>query len=451
MVNRYIVTVGICLLGVLMVFSCSTVGGSRSETRSIGEGGQGSGGSSGVPLYYGYGEGTSMIASLNEAKISAVKKAVEEMIGTASEAAHKQELAQSLYAAETANSYVKNESLEIISRKELGGSWQTEIMVEANLSAIERTLRDMDIFGGKLTPGSPFGSGSEGAVGSKKPDTAASSTAQTASETTDETALAPEEQEFINRYVENMTYMVYFDEASTEDPFLMESAVGMANSYLASQAVPVIDYAQIKQLKEDQQMVYEEQTGEEMSIIQWIAQKLNADVYIELDAETSGETDGNRHYGKAMITLKIFESSTGKLLGSVPYSSPRTFSQASQMDAVNNALQSSIYKAMPLAMEQAETYMKQYLARGIEYTLIVQNTADAKLMSDFRRKLKRKVNEVRTVSASAEETRYRVSLFGTIEDLEDIVFDVSESIPGLDGMNRVYFRGKSITFDTGLY
>jgi hypothetical protein len=198
-------------------------------------------------------------------------------------------------------------------------------------------------------------------------------------------------------------------------------------------------------------MAYEEQTGREMSIIQWIAQKLNADVYIELNAETSGETSGNNYYGKALITLKMFESSTGKLLGSVPYSSPRTFSQSSEMAAINNALQSSIYKAMPIAMEQVKTYMREYLSQGIEYELIVQNTADAKLMSDFRRKLKRKVQELRTVSASPEETRYRVHLFGTIEDLEDIVYDVSESIPGLDGMNRVYFRGKSITFDTGLY
>jgi hypothetical protein len=231
----------------------------------------------------------------------------------------------------------------------------------------------------------------------------------------------------------------------------MEGAVGIANSYLANQGASVIDYSQIQAIKEDQQMAYEEQTGEEMTMIQWIAQKLNADIYIELDAETSGETEGGKHYGKAMITLKIFESSTGRLLGSVPYSSPRTFSQSSQQDAINNALQSSIYKAMEVAMNQAETYTEKALQDGIVYSVKMLNTADSRLMSDFRRKLGRKVEDVRTVSASPEETLYEIRFFGTVQDLEDLFYDVSETIPGLEGISLVYLRGKSVTFDTGLY
>jgi hypothetical protein len=84
-------------------------------------------------------------------------------------------------------------------------------------------------------------------------------------------------------------------------------------------------------------------------MIQWITQKLNADVYIEIDAVTEGETQGSNHYGAAKVNLKMFESSTGNLLGAVPYSSPRTFSKVSQFDAKSNALQSTLYKAMPLA------------------------------------------------------------------------------------------------------
>jgi hypothetical protein len=425
-------------------------------------GGGKAGGASGPPLYYGEGRGGSQIEAMNDAKMSAVQKAVIEMVGIASEAANKQKISERIYNTGNANNFVKNETMQILRREQQGDVWNMEIMIAVDLYTVERTLRDAAVYGNKVTPGSELGSGAVGAKGSPAPAGTAAGTDADQTEGTkaaaaeeDETYTAPEptpeQRNFINKYIENMRYMVYFDEESAQDPFLMKSAVGMANSYLAGRAIQAVDYEQIEKIKEDQQMAYEEQTGMEISIIQWIAQKLNADVYIELDAETSGETEGGKHYGKAMITLKIFESSTGNLLGSVPYTSPRTFSTASQMDAVNNALQSSIYKAMPPAMEQVKSYMQKALRDGIVYDLVVQNTPDPKLMSDFRRKLKRKVSELRTLSGSAEETKYQVSFFGTIEDLEDLVYDVSESVPGLEGMYRVYFRGKSITFDTGLY
>ena len=103
-----------------------------------------------------------------------------------------------------------------------------------------------------------------------------------------------------------------------------------------------------------------------------------------------------------------------------------------------------------MALNQARVYMEKVLERGIRYDLLVLNTPDPRMMSDFRRKLKRKVRSVKTVSASAEQTVYQVYLIGSIEDLEDTVYDVSETIPGFEGMERVYFRGKSITFTTGL-
>ena len=415
----------------------------------------------GPPLYYGKGQGNSQIEAMNAAKMDAVRKAVVEMVGVASEAAHQQELGAAIYNSGNANNFVKNETMQVLDKIQNGDVWTVELMVQADLYRIESILRDNEIWGGKLTPGSAMGAGAEGAKGVPAPAgktaAAAGSGGEAGSEAGGgEKAAAseeptPEQRQFIDEYVSNMTYMVYFDEDSAQDPFLMKSAVGIANNFLASQGVRIIDYGQIEKIKEDQQMAYEEETGMEVSIIQWIAQKLNADIYIELAAETSGETEGGKHYGKAMITLKLFETSTGQLLGSVPYNSPRTFSTSSEMDAVNNALQSSIYKAMPIALNQARAYMRDALQDGIQYNLVLQNTPDPKLMSDFRQKLKRRVENLRTLSATAEETKYTVSFFGTIEDLEDLIYDVSESLPGMEGMYRVYFRGKSITFDTGLY
>jgi hypothetical protein len=43
-----------------------------------------------------------------------------------------------------------------------------------------------------------------------------------------------------------------------------------------------------------------------------------------------------------------------------------------------------------------------------------------------------------------------VYVIGTVEDLVDAVFSVSEKIPGLEGMKQILLRGKSVTFDTGM-
>ncbi len=420
------------------------------------------GGPSGPPRYYGKGAGTSQTEALNTAKMDAVQKAVVEMIGIPASTAKRPELEEAVYSVPNANLFVINDSLELLGRERDGDLWRTAIMIQVDLAAVETVLRENGIWGGKLTPGSPFGAGAVGAKGTPPPRTALTTEPETSvreeakepkygSAAAKEPELTPEEREFLDEYLNRMIYMVYFDEESAEDPFLMKGAVTMANGYLADQGVRVVDSRQIEELKRDRQLAFEEQTGREMTMIQWIAQRLNADVYFELDAITSGETEGNRHYGKALVTVKLFEASTGTLLGSTPYNSPRTFSTSSQLDAINNALQSSIYKAMPLAMNQARIYMRDALRDGINYDLIVQNTPDPRMMSEFRRKLERRSEDVRTLSASAEETRYQVAFIGGIEELEDTIYDVTEGIPGLEGMYRVYFRGKAITFDTGLY
>ena len=101
-------------------------------------------------------------------------------------------------------------------------------------------------------------------------------------------------------------------------------------------------------------------------------------------------------------------------------------------------------------IDQAKAFMAKALTEGIKYELIVQNTSDPRALSDFRRKLQRKVRDVRTVSQTSEETKYNVFLIGTVEDLVDAVYDVAETIPGLEGMYQVLLRGKSVTFSTGL-
>jgi hypothetical protein len=393
-------------------------------------------------IYEGAGRDASLLGAMNGAKMDAVRKAVIDLIGAENEQAHREQLSQVLYGTSNPNAFVNNETFETTRKDKSGEEYIIEARVAVKLRAVESTLRANGLLG--EAGGAQASGGAAAAVAA-----AESEGAEQAAEPAGEEPTAAEAR-FINRYVDNMTYMVYFSEEAGEDPFYMKAAVGIANEYLTSNAIEAIDLEQVEKLKKDQQMVYEEETGESISIIQWIAQKLNADIYVEIDARTSGETSGGKYYGQANVTVKGFEASTGRLLGSQPWNSPKTYSTSSEEAARINALQTSVYKAMPLVIEQAKAYMSKALRNGLKYELIVQRTSDARLMNDFRRKLQRKVKDIRTVSQTEEQTSYEVYLIGDPEDLVDLVYDVAETVPGLEGIYQVLLRGKSITFNTGL-
>ena len=396
-------------------------------------------------IYQGAGKSSSLIEAINLAKMDAVKKAVVDLIGVANEQANRDVLNGVLYNTKNPNAYIVKDTYKTLRKGKIGDNYIIECEVAVNREALKNTLKANGLLGGEIITKKEQTEGAAAASGSQtKAEVAA------VLKPVQEESLAPGEQQIIRKYVQNMTYMVYFNGNSKEDLFYMKAAVGMANEYLASHSMEAVDLNQIEKLKKDQQKVYEEETGESISIIQWIAQKLNADVYIEIDGITNGERAGKNFYGQASITLKVFEASTGRLLGSVPWNSPRTFSTSSEQTARINAIQTSVYKAMPIAIQQAQAYMGKALRNGIKYELIIQNTADTRLMSRFRRKLKKRVKDVRTVSQSAQETRYQVYFIGSLEDLVDVIYDVAEAIPGLENMEQVLLRGKTVTFDSGI-
>jgi hypothetical protein len=406
----------------------------------------GSGGGAAVQpeadIYPGVGRG-SLAEAINGAKMDAVRNAVIDMIGEAGEQANKELLNEVLYNSRNPNAFVYKETMVNLRKENLGTMDEPnmiyEITIKVNTRAVESVLKAHGITGGGT---------------SQVVETQESATEETPSLETqdgDWEDATEEEMRFIRRYIDTMTYMVYYDsEDQTLDPFLMKSAVGMANAFLAENAITAVDLDRIEQIKKDQEMVYEEETGQEISIIQWIAQKLNADVYIELDARTEGKTEGKKYYGKAYITLKFFDPSTGELLGSVPYESQRTFSTASQFDAVSNAIKSTVYKAMPIAVQQSRDLMAKSISQGLRYEVIIQSTSDSKVMSNFRRKMRNRVNELETQYQSAEETKYVIYFFGKVDELEDLIYDVSSTVPGLDGLLHVLTRGKTLTFNSGM-
>ncbi len=407
------------------------------------------------PLYYGTGSGSSQSAAINAAKLDAVKKAVNDVLGVASSMANREALENKVYGKVNVNALVYAESLDIISRSSDNGQYTVTAGVRINLPALADVLRGADIYGGQILP-----QGGKVALPDQKPvlETGKTSEASSAgkggggsSVSSVNENVSPDEAALINSIVNNLTYMVYYDEKTVSDPFIAKTAVGMANKYLAQKGMEYVDLEQIERIKKDQAAAYEAETGQSVSMIQWIAGKLNADIYIEVSVDVNSTTKDGKYYGSASVSLKNFDSSTGAGRGTAFYQTvPPAMSLVSEADAINNAVASATYHAIEKAVQQAEIYTRKELVQGIRYSLVIQNTPDSKLMRTFMKKLERKVKSVKRLSASSEETKYEVRLIGKMEDLEDIVYDVAESIPGLDGISLVYQRGNSITFDSGL-
>lgn len=401
-------------------------------------------------VYEGAGRGPSLGPAMNAAKVDAIRKAAEDILGASTAAAYQQELEDVLYSTRNPNAYVYVETMETLRKENLGTVDQMdmvyEIRIRVNKPAIEQTLRANGI-------GAEAAGRDEQAEGTAQAAVREALEPQPAPDLTptqdDWADVTEEDIRFIRRYVDTMTYMVYFEETET-DEFIMDSAVAQANSYLAANGMIAIDADQVEQLKEDQRLVYEEETAQEISLVQWVAQRLNADVYIKLDITAEGSSSGKSYYGNANVTLSMYETSTGQILGSVNRASQRTISRTSEADAVLNAVLSTVYSAMPYAVDQSKTQMAQNLRRGIRYEVVIQQTPDSRVMSTFRRRLRDRVRDLITVSQTADETRYEVFFLGRIDELEDLIYDVSEIVPGLGGMYQVITRGKTITFNSGM-
>ncbi len=400
------------------------------------------GGSTDTPLFYGYGTGSTVTQSLNAAKQDILTQVITILLpGEIREANHDQ-LDALFYSTMQPNAYLIKDSFVTLAQGEDGESFYSRIGMRVDMKAVARALEANNIYGGMVEPGADIrfrDQRSPAEVSGTKPPTV-------------ETGNHPDSEEnaAINAYIDSLTFLVYFNVDSGVDPFLMKAAVGMANRYLAENGLNFIDLSTVETIKRDQELAYDAETGEAMSLIQWIAQKLNADVYVEIDCETTAETRDGNYYGQANITLKFFDSSTAVPLASVSYRSQETFSSSSEQDALNTALQSSVYETMPAALTQVYERMVKIAQDGIPYDLIILRLLDSRIMNDFTKELESRVNKVQLVSQSAGEIRYRVYLTGAIEDLQDIVFDIASRIPELREMEVVYLRGKSITFTNGL-
>lgn len=262
--------------------------------------------------------------------------------------------------------------------------------------------------------------------------------------------LSPEEQVFLSNHLARLSYMVYYNENSGVDPRLAKMAVSQANRYLIEKlGLSVIDFDQIEKNKKDQMDAYQAETGGAIDMIQYLAQKFNADVYVEIDFKVAGSGGPGSYTGTAQGSMKLFETSTALLLGSVAFMSPPTFSPASLEAAESNAVSASVWQAMPKVTEQSKALMAASLSRGLRYELIVQGIPDAKMVAQFVKALSRKFREVEQLSFSPGESRFALFAFLPKAKVQEAIYEAGASAMMPD-MYLVYMRGKSFTFKSGL-
>jgi hypothetical protein len=272
---------------------------------------------------------------------------------------------------------------------------------------------------------------------------------------------ATETESFINDYLDHLLYMVIINDKikiPEGEEEVYRKAIAAANDYLTSQNLAVVFQEQVEKLRRDQRTLAEDVQGENLSVAQWLAQKLNADVYIEIDVVFKSEKRGAQWFAQANLTLNVYEPSTGQILGSKPYSQLDRSVGASDQLAKINAVQLGMKRIMADVVKLARTNMRQAVANGIRYELKLLNTADAKTVGAFIEKLKAAVlpsgasavTAVEAHSLTDREGTWYVHYFGRPDDFQRLVLKTAETVPGLEGMKLVLQRGKSFSFTTGM-
>ncbi len=396
--------------------------------------------------FTGGGSSPSLLEAMRLAKVEAVKQGVIEIIGSSSEKSNKAKLDEVIYSSKNVGGYA---TLKGDAKKDKSGdNYIYEGTFVVKLKAIEASLKAHGIIeGGKKTD-------AQVAVEKELDADAEKDKEEPLKDEEVYAKLTKDEEAFVKKYVDKMSFLVYQVEGTDEEPKYLKGGISAANDYLVSNGRKTFDLAQVEKLKEDQALVHEEATGESLSITQWIAQKLNADVYIELDGLTKGSTEaGSKYYGSANIQMKAYEASTGDLVGSVVYNTTsRTISKISEDDARLLAMQSTVRaKVMPELFKQINDKMVENLKNhGIRYEVIIQNPPADRVMTRLWSKLKAKIRSYDSVSQSKSESKFSVYYIGTIDDLKAEFYDAVESVPELESMEAVMSRGKSITFNSGL-
>ncbi len=253
----------------------------------------------------------------------------------------------------------------------------------------------------------------------------------------------------INEALNNLTYLVYFEpkKKKISDEYA-RLCVNRVDNYLANLGYEYIDLERINEIKDEYYKLYEETQGS-VSVVQLIAQALNADVYIVVDGivEYAGQ-EGNIYFASASIDLKAFESATARGLGTETGYSGRLGLASGEDAAMRKAVETAVEKASEPVITLARSYMMKAYENGIRYEVVVQGLPGYDMLKTFTDAIRdtRNFRSMKEVSASAQQAKYYVYYMGRKAELIDDIMNGLGSEAGFENFNVVVSRGNAVVF-----
>ena len=253
----------------------------------------------------------------------------------------------------------------------------------------------------------------------------------------------------INEAIDNLTYLVYFEpEKKNIEEEYARLSVNRVNNYLANKGYEYIELERIMEIKDEYLKLYEETTGA-VSVVQLIAQALNADIYIVADGivEDAG-TEGDIHFASASMDLKAFESATARGLGTETGYSGK-LGLASGMDAAKRkCVEVAVGNATEPVINLSRSYMIKAFEDGIRYEVVVQGVMSYDLIRVFTDAVRETMNfrRIKEVSAAEGMAKYYVYYMGRKNELIDEVINNLLNEDGFENFTVLVSRGNTVIF-----
>gem|GEM_PF-4980613 len=425
----------ICLVSTAGVLAgcASYYAGDRYEDRA----GQPDGRRFGViaPKYYGYGEGRDQTEAEKQAEADALFRAASVLLEDAA-LLYGERIERVIENIRNHDPYIIAGSRETVDWSREQGTYQIIAGIRINLDALADRMAQEGLKGGQVTDRN---------VNLRLTD---EQVPQIGSRQHLRDVLSRPER--IWEDIEKPVFLVYHNEGQNADPALASAAAAAANRSLSNYGMEYIAYNQVQEILADQDLVFTDVTGRE-STLRWIASRFRNDYYINVSFQTSArQTAFSRYEGEAYITLTCYDSYTARGIAEVVHQTGPVTGAASSYGARIEALQQGMEKAMDELMHQIGGEIVAEARSGEQYELIIINSYSDRMMREFAQQLEYRVRSLRRSSFSLDESRYVLVYEGSVEELEDVIYEASSLTPGLSGMYLVYQRGNSLTFDSGM-
>ncbi|WP_319476393.1 hypothetical protein [Marispirochaeta aestuarii] len=260
------------------------------------------------------------------------------------------------------------------------------------------------------------------------------------------------EKERLARFLNSLSFMILSSPSGEEDSLYRREAAFELSRVLSRYGYTCHYPDQVDGILAGQQETYREETGGDISLLQWTAKKLGADIYAQVNTQTDVRRDSGGFYASASVRIDLLDTQNWEKAASITSRElPPAFSTVSEQEAVSFALRSVMLELAPDVVSSAREAFSGTLIKGLPYQLILLSPPEQGELKRFLDLLEGEVRRIRRISSSSEEERFELRFLGSLEELESLLYDVAGSIDGMEDFSPAYQRGNTLAFYTGLF